>query len=133
VVEELAVGRMVRFLHSLDMGADRGMLLGEEPREEVLLLHRADDEDGAGVRDPLSDILEERLVLLHSMTGALLPRVEVANDVIADQSPVRLVDVEVEDARLLVVDPDDRVKMGHSAPRRSTFGSDPTAPGRAAL
>ena len=104
---------MVRFLHSLDMGADRGMLLGEEPREEVLLLHRADDEDGAGVRDPLSDILEERLVLLDPMAAVRRPRMEVTNDMIADGRPVRLLDVEVEDARPLVVDPDDRVKMGH--------------------
>ena len=72
VVEELAVGRMVRLLHPLDMRPDRGMLLGEEFGEQVLLLRRADDEDRAGVGDRLGDILEERLVLLDPVAGALL-------------------------------------------------------------
>ena len=40
-VEKLAVGRMVRLLHAFDMGADRGMLLGQEFGEKVLLLRRA--------------------------------------------------------------------------------------------
>ena len=89
------------------------MLLGEEFGEKILLLRRADDEDGAGVRDRLGDILEERLVLLDPVTRALLSGMKVANDVIADHRPVRVVDVEVEDARLFVVDPYDRVKVGH--------------------
>ena len=43
----------------------------------------------------------------------------VANDVIPDHRLVRLLDVEVEDARLFVVDPYDRMKMmGHRDPLR---------------
>ena len=34
---------------------------------------------------------------------------KVANDMIADHGPVRLLDIEVEDARLFVIDPDDGV------------------------
>ena len=52
---------MVSALDPLDMGPDRGMLLGEKFGEEVLLLRRADDEDRAGVGDRLGDILEEGL------------------------------------------------------------------------
>ena len=105
---------MVRALDPLDMRPDRGMLLGEEFGEEVLLLRRTDDENGAGVRDRPGDILEERLVVLDPVARALHPRMEVADDVIADHRPVGFVDVEVEDPRLLVVDPDDGVKMmGH--------------------
>ena len=63
---------MVRLLHPLDMRPDRGMLLGEEFGEHVLLLRRADDEDRAGVGDRLGDILEERLVLLDPVAGARL-------------------------------------------------------------
>ena len=105
---------MVSALDRLDMGPDRGMLLGEKPGEEVLLLRGPDDENGAGVRDRLGDILEERLVLLDPVARALHPRMEVADDVIADHGLVRLVDIEVENPRLLVIDPDDGVKMmGH--------------------
>ena len=44
----------------------------------------------------------------------LLAGVKVANDVIPDHSPVRLFDVEVENARPFVIDPDDGVIMiGH--------------------
>jgi len=50
-VEKLAVARMVRFLNALDMRPDRGMLLAKEFGEEVFLLRRTDDEDGAGVGD----------------------------------------------------------------------------------
>ena len=71
------------------------------------------------VRDRRGDILEERLVLLDPMTGAGLSHVEVARHMVADHSPVRLVDVEVKNARLLAVDPDDRVKM--MRPRRLLF------------
>src|ERR1700722_12240854 len=60
-VEELAVGRIVRFLHALDMRPDCGMLLGQEFGEKVLLLRRANNENRAGVGDCLRDILEERL------------------------------------------------------------------------
>jgi hypothetical protein len=63
---------MIRFLHALHMGADRGMSLGEEFGEKVLLLRRADNKDGAGVGDRLRDILEEWLVLLDPVAGALL-------------------------------------------------------------
>ena len=105
---------MIRGLHALDMRADRGMLVGEEFGEKVLLLRRADDENGARVGDGLGDILEERLVLLDPVARALLPGMEVANHVVAHHCPVRLVDIEVEDARLFVIDPDDGVKMmGH--------------------
>ena len=38
----------------------------------------------------------------------------VANDVVPDQCPVRLVDVEVDNARPSMIDPDDGVIMiGH--------------------
>jgi len=48
------------------------------------------------------------------VTGPLLMGVNVANDVIPDQCPVRLFDVEVKNARPLVIDPDDGVIMtGH--------------------
>src|SRR5271154_652548 len=105
---------MVRFLDPLDMGPDRRVLLGEEFGEEILLLRRTDDEDGAGVRDRLSNILEERLVLLDSVARAFLARMEVANDMVSHHRPVRLVHVEMENARLLVVDPHDGMKMlGH--------------------
>ena len=58
---------------------------------------------------------------------------KVANDMIPDHRPVRLLDIEVEDARLLVIDPDDGVKMiGHSGSLRG-LALDPTAPGKAAL
>ena len=66
-VEKLAVARMIRLLHALDMGADRGMLLGQEFGEEVLLLRRPDDKDRAGAGDRLRHILEERLVLLDPL------------------------------------------------------------------
>ena len=114
-VEELAIGRMVRFLHPLDMRPDRAMLLGQELGEKVLLLRRADDEDGAGVSDRFRDILEERLVLLDPVAGALLMGgVNVANDVVVDHRVRRLFDVEVKNARPLVIDPDDGVIMiGH--------------------
>jgi hypothetical protein len=70
--------------------------------------------DGAGVGDRLRDILEEWLVLLDPVAGALLPRMKVANDVIPDQCPVRLFDIEVKNARPFVIDPDDGVVMiGH--------------------
>jgi hypothetical protein len=111
VIQELSVGRMVGAFDPLDMGPDRRMLLGEEPGEEVLLLRGTDDQDGAGVRDRARDILEERLVLLDPVSPALIPRMKITNDVIPDQCPVRLLDIEVDDARLLVVDPDDCVKM----------------------
>ena len=40
--------------------------------------------------------------------------VKVANDMIPDHRPVRFLDVEVEDARPFVIDPDDGVIMtGH--------------------
>ena len=66
----------------------------------MLLLRRADDEDGAGVRDRLGDILEERLVLLDPVSGPLLAVMDVADDVIGpDHRLVRLVDVEVENTR----------------------------------
>ena len=109
IVEQLAVGRMVRLLHALDMRPDRGMLLGEEFGEHVLLLRRADDEDGAGVRDRLGDILEERFVLLDPVASARLAGMKVANDMIPDDRPVRLLDIEVENARPFVIDPDDGV------------------------
>jgi hypothetical protein len=39
---------------------------------------------------------------------------KVANDVVADHTPVRVLEVEVEKTRLLVIDPDDCVIMtGH--------------------
>ena len=85
------------------------MLLGQEFGEQVLLLRRADDEDGAGVGDRLRDILEERLVLLDPVAGSRLARMKVANDMIADHRLVRLVDIEVENARPFVIDPDDSV------------------------
>jgi tetratricopeptide (TPR) repeat protein len=48
------------------------------------------------------------------VAGALLVGVNVANDVIPDQCPVGLFDVEVKNARPLVIDPDDGVIMlGH--------------------
>ena len=71
-VEEFAVGRMIRCLNALDMRPDRGTLLGEEFGEKVLLLRRANRQDGAGVGDRLGDILEERLVLLDPVAGPLL-------------------------------------------------------------
>ena len=93
------------------------MLLGQELGEKVLLLRGADDKDGAGVGDRLGDILEERLVLLDPVAGPRLPGMKVANHMIADHRPVRLVDIEMENARLLVIDPDDGVKMlGHGQP-----------------
>jgi hypothetical protein len=113
-VEELAVARMVRFLDALDMRADRGVLLAEEFGEEVLFLRRADDEDGAGVGDRLRDILEERLVLLDPIPGVLVSRMKVANDMIANDSPIGVVDIEMENARPLVINPDDGVVViGH--------------------
>jgi hypothetical protein len=51
VVEQLAVGRMVRLLDALDMSPDRRMLLGKEFSEFILLVCRADDEDRARVCD----------------------------------------------------------------------------------
>jgi hypothetical protein len=96
------------------MGADRGVLLAEEFGEEVLLLRRADDEDGAGVGDRLRDILEERLVLLDPIPGVLVSRMKVANDMIANDSPIGVVDIEMENARPLVINPDDGVVViGH--------------------
>jgi hypothetical protein len=58
--------------------------------------------------------------------------VKVADDMIADHRPVRLLNIELEDARALVIDPDDGVIMiDHRAlPARN---GDPTAPGEAAL
>jgi hypothetical protein len=41
---------------------------------------------------------------------------KVANDVIVDQCPVRLFDIEMENAGLFVIDPDDSVKMRHGQP-----------------
>ncbi len=116
-VEELAIGRMVRFLHALDTRPDGGMLLGKELGEKVLLLRGADDKDGAGVSDCLGDILEERLVLLDPVAGPRLPGMKVANHMIVDHPLVRLFDIEMENARLLVIDPNDRVKMlSHGQP-----------------
>jgi hypothetical protein len=113
-VEELAVARMVRFLDALDMRADRGVLLAEEFGEEVLLLRRADDEDGARIGDGLRDILEERLVLLDPFASALVSGMKVANDMIVNDRPVGIVDIEMENARPLVIDPNDGVVMiGH--------------------
>ena len=114
------------------------MLLAKELGEKVLLLRRADNENGAGVGDRLGDILEERLVLLDPVTGALLPGMNIANDVIPDHRLVRLLDVEVEDAGLFVIDPYDRVKMvGHRNllrhPRTNLGGFKPIAPAWAAL
>jgi hypothetical protein len=43
------------------------------------------------------------------MTGPLLMGMKVANDVIADYRPIRVFDVEVDDPRPLVIDPDDGV------------------------
>jgi hypothetical protein len=105
---------MIRFLHALDMRSDRAMFLGQELGEQVLLLRRANNEDRAGVGDRLRDILEEWLVLSDPVTGQLLPGMKVANDVIPDRRLVRLFDVEVDDTRPLVIDPDDGVIMiGH--------------------
>ena len=58
---------------------------------------------------------------------------KVAHDVIAHHGPVRLVGVEVEDARLFVIDPDDGVIMiGHGGAPQA-WRLDPTAPVKAAL
>src|SRR5271170_2619237 len=71
-VEELAVSRMICFLHALDMRPDRAMLLGQELGEQVLLLRRANNDNRPGVGDCLRDILEERLVLFDPLAGAWL-------------------------------------------------------------
>ena len=79
--------------------------------------------------DCLRDILEERLVLLDPFAVARLPGVKVANDVIPDHRPVRLLDIEVENAGLSVIDPYDGVKMFRpSAVSWQGLAVDPTAP-----
>ena len=75
------------------------MFLGQEFGEKVLLLRRADDEDGAGVGDRLRHILEERLVLLDPLAVPRLAGVKIADHVVADDCPVRLVDIEMENSR----------------------------------
>src|SRR5271166_4877072 len=111
-IEQLAVGRMVGRLDPLDMRPDRRMALGEEFCEFVLLARRPDDEDRARVGDRLGDRLEEGVVLRDAMAGALLPMMDVADRVVgADDGLVRLLDVEMENPRPAVVDPDDRMEM----------------------
>jgi 23S rRNA pseudouridine955/2504/2580 synthase len=95
------------------------MLLAKEFGEKILLLRRADDEDGACVGDRLGDLLEERLVLLDPVTRDFLAGMKVTNHMVADNRLVGVIDVEVEDPRLFVVDPYDRMKMlGHGDLRR---------------
>ena len=49
--------------------------------------------------------------------GVLFARMKVAHDMITNDRPVGLVDIEMENARLLVIDPDDGVIMiGHESP-----------------
>ena len=115
---------MVSLFHALDMRADRGMFLGQEFGEKVLLLRRADDEDGAGVGDRLRHILEERLVLLDPLAVPGLAGVKIADHVVADDRPVRLLNIEMENSRALVIDPDDGVIMvGHQGPPAGIGGS----------
>jgi 23S rRNA pseudouridine955/2504/2580 synthase len=115
VVEKLAVGWMVAGFDPFDMRLDCRMLLRDEFGELVLLFARAENKDRAGVSNRLGDGLEVLAVLRYPVSRALLATMDVADRVIRpDDSLVRLIDAEVENARLLVVDPNDRVKMmGH--------------------
>src|SRR5271165_7371230 len=111
-IEQLAVGRMVGRLDPLDMRPDRRMALGEEFCEFALFRRRSDDQDRACVGDRLGDVLEEGLVLGDPMTRSLLAVMDVADSMVrADDSLVRLLDVEMENPRPAVVDPDDRMEM----------------------
>jgi hypothetical protein len=58
---------------------------------------------------------------------------EVANDVIPDQCPVRLFDTEVKNARPFVIDPDDGVVMIGHCGLLAGSAFDPTAAKEAAL
>ena len=78
----------------------------------VLLIGRADDENGAGVGDGFRHLLEKGLILLLAPVGAFVAVFKVAHRPVGmDDDFIRVVRVEVEDARHPMVDPDDRVIM----------------------
>ena len=110
--DEFAVGRVVGGFDPLDMNFHRGVNALDMFHQFVLLVGGPDDENGAGVGDGSRHLLEKGLILLLAPVGAFVAVFKVAHRPLGmDDDFIRVVRVEVEDARHPVVDPDDRVIM----------------------
>ncbi|MGD1039059.1 MAG: hypothetical protein ABR878_18270 [Roseiarcus sp.] len=78
----------------------------------MLLVRRADDQNRPGVGDRFGDLFEEVLILGGAVAGAFLSDLKIADRAVGvDDDGVGVVGVEMENAGLTMIDPDDGVIM----------------------
>jgi len=115
VRDELRVGRMVHRLEPDDALCQRPIVLLREPEEVELRLRRADDQDLRVRLERLRHLAKEAMLVVGMIPDPQILFVGVAMNVPARRVNERLPDlvrVDLEDARLLLIDPYDCVLHG---------------------
>jgi hypothetical protein len=110
VRQEHAVATVIGRLDPLDLDPHGGMNPLDALDEFGPLARRVDDEDRLRVGHRMGQVYERALVLGRTMTGALRAALEITQRALGvDDNPVGVFGAEMENARPIMIDPDDGV------------------------